>query len=115
MIEDVRLTMDNGATWHVLPISNMLHTFDIGAGLSPFMQPYLMQLRDLEIAELRRKNEAQIASAMGVPAELLFTPMVQRLINGPLSAERMRAFVAMPSPSPRRAARLRHSRRMKRR
>ncbi len=115
MIE-VRITMDDGKTWHELPSSSYSHVFDIGANLSPFMQPYLMRLHELEIAEQRRLNEEHIASAMGIPAELLFNPMVQRLISGTLSADKMRAFVAsLPAPSKRRKARRAHKKRIRRR
>jgi hypothetical protein len=112
-MNEVQLTMDDGKTWHNLPVSSYSHIFDIGASLSPFMQPYLMRLQAMEAAELRRKNEEQIASALGVPADLLFNPLVQRLLSGPLSTNKFKLFT--PSPSPRRAARRRHRRRMKRR
>lgn len=70
-------------------------------------------LQAAAIAEQRRKNEEQIASALGVPAHLLFSPLVQSLLTGPLLVDRFKAFT--PSPSPRRAARRRHNQRMKRR
>jgi hypothetical protein len=76
-MNEVQLTMDDGKTWHNLPASSYSHIFDIGASLSPFMQPYLMRLQAVEVAELRRKQEEQIASALGVPADLLFNPLVQ--------------------------------------
>lgn len=86
---------------------------DIGLSISPLAHLYIAQLQAMEVAEQRRKNEEEIASAMGVPAELLFKPLIQRLISGPLLVDRFQAFVV--SPSPRRTARRAHRKRTNRR
>jgi hypothetical protein len=90
---------------------------DIGLSISPLAHPYIAQyiaqLQAMEIAELRRKNEEQIASTMGVPAELLFNPLVQSLISGLLFPNKLKPFTFPPSP--RRAARRAHRKGMKRR
>ena len=54
---------------------------DIGICISPIFAPYALKMQELEIAEQRRRNEEAIASAMGIPAEFLFNPYVQRLIG----------------------------------
>ena len=94
---------------------------DIGLCLSPITAPYAAAMRELEIAELRRKNEEEIASALGVPAELLFNPLVQSVLADPVAAARRLTDERMPEPTPVERGVLdryqdrRHSRRMKRR
>ncbi len=57
---------------------------DVAMSISPIFAPYVVTLQELEIAEQRRKNEASIARAMGIPAEFLFNSYVQRFLAGPI-------------------------------
>ena len=63
---------------------------DIGMIISPLNAATVALLQELEIVELRRKHEEEIAEAMGVPADILFNPYVQRLIDGPIEIGRIK-------------------------
>lgn len=64
---------------------------DVGLWISPLLAPYIAELQAMEEAEIRRQHEEEIATALGVPAEILFNPLVQRLIGGSIDIERMKS------------------------
>ena len=63
---------------------------DIGMFISPLNAAMVARLQELDQAAHRRKHEEEIAEVMGVPADILFSPYVQRLIGGPIDIGRIK-------------------------